>query len=137
MSGNDENPSNVKPMNKWLKILYRNKSYSTRGHVQWTSYLLSMLNFVTIIYVLLGTQYPILYAFFPDILMFGIFFIGIYFVITNLIGRFDIKRGPMAVESTLSFINNPPFQELVATINRIEKKVNELAKNDKNNRGSL
>ena len=110
--------------NKILNSIYRNKSYFTRGHNMWTSYFLSIINFITIIYVLMGTQIPILYVWFPNILVFGMVFGITYFVMANLIGRFDIKRGPLAVENTLAFNNNPPFQNLVEKVERLEEKLN-------------
>jgi hypothetical protein len=93
-----------------------------------------MISLITIIYVLLGTQVPILYVLFPDFLFFGVVFGVGYFLVANALGRFDIKHGPLAVEQTLSFLNNPPFQSLVDTVERLEEKVDslieELVKND-------
>lgn len=109
-----------------FKRVYRNKSYFTRGHTQWTSYPLSIINFITIIYVLLGSQVPMLYDIFPNFLDFAVIFGIGYFLVANAMGRFDIKHGPLAVENILSFENNPPLQKIAETVGRMEGDVERL-----------
>jgi hypothetical protein len=114
-----------------MSRFWRYKAYFLRGHTQWTSYLLAMLNFITIAYVLLGAQIPGFYNIFTNIALFGVVFILVYFVLAGLLGRYDIKRGPLAVELQLAFENNPEWQGLrrdVQDLNEILRDVQNTLK---------
>lgn len=88
------------------------KTYFQRGHANWLIYLPWLITNVTIMYVLLGSEIPIIYQIFPNIVNFTLVFGVCYFTVAFTIGYFDIKRGTWRVESSVYFKNNPEWAAL-------------------------
>jgi len=109
-----------KNKSKFWDKLYRYRAYALRGHSSWFLYLVWAISNISIIYVLLGSQIPILYQLFPNIIFFGLIFSVIYIILATLLGYWDYTRGTFAQEVTIIFKNNPEWIELRADVNELK-----------------
>ena len=92
----------------------RNKSsryytYFRRGHNVYLSLLMWSINTITVVYVLLSTQVPLITALFPDIFSFSLAFGISYIIICTISGWHDYNKGTWIQESAIHFKNNPEW----------------------------
>ena len=87
--------------------LLRYYAYLKRAHVGYFSFLLNLVNFITIQYFLLVKNFPFLERLFPDLGTFALTVIAVYVPVAIAIGRWDYKRGSAVVETGLAARANP------------------------------
>lgn len=106
-----------------MEQLGRYKQYFLRGHSQWFSLLLSLVNFTLIFYNFFFDKL----SFIPDQLKsfpaFFVLFMFLYVPISSAVGLADLKRGTFKSENELMYQINPIWRDLKETLTRIERRI--------------
>ena len=112
-------------MNIWGKLSAA-KTYFSRGHSIWLIYIPWFLSTISVVYVLFGSQVPILYVYFPNIFVFAGLFSILYVFLGIAIGRFDVKKGTYRTESSIYFRNNPEWQAMRKDVDALTEKMDTI-----------
>lgn len=102
--------------------LFRLRTYFLRGHREWLLLPIFLINSVSIWYVLLLDELPILQPYFASFILFAFIFIGSYFPLAILIGYWDIKGKNTAFKMDWKVLSeeSPLFCKLWDELNEIK-----------------
>ena len=106
----------------------RGYTYFRRGHNVYLSLLMWSINTITVVYVLLSTEMPIIKILFPTIGSFALVFGVSYIVICTVSGWYDYNYGTWVQESEIHFINNPEWIALKKEVSEIKEDIKEIKK---------
>ncbi|MDH5403256.1 MAG: hypothetical protein OEY49_12245 [Candidatus Heimdallarchaeota archaeon] len=102
------------------------RTYFIRGHSHWFSYLISLLNFITITFYLLIDELTIIPDEAKKFRYYLIFFILTYFPLATFIGYYDLKKGTFRVEQNITKEFSPLWKELFTILEDIKKEQIEI-----------
>ena len=110
------------------------RAYFIRGHGGWLLYTVWFLTNISILYVILGSELPIIQAMFGNIMVFAGLFVIVYIVIATIIGYLDIEvKGIYGQESGVYWDAIPQIKKildmlttLVTLCTKQEKRIDEL-----------
>ena len=97
---------------KALRFLY----YVKRAHNVYTSFFISLFNFLVITYSLFLTTFFNIPSNIVYFIAFALTFGLTYVLIAGLLGRWDIKKGQWKIESVLTWSENPIVQDIVKAL---------------------
>jgi len=112
------------------------RAYFIRGHGGWFLYFVWFLTNISILYVLLGSQLPIIQELFGNIVVFAIAFVILYVVGATIVGYIDIEiKGIYGQETGVCWDTIPQIQIILKLLNSlaemmtdVQKKMDELEK---------
>ena len=104
----------------------RGYTYFRRGHNVYLSLLMWGINTITVVYVLLSTEVPLIRVLFPTIGSFALVFGLAYVLICTVSGWHDYNQGTWVQESAIHFQNNPEWVALKKEVAEIKRDVKDL-----------
>ncbi len=113
----------------------RYKQYMVRGHSNWFALGLSIINFTIIVYKLLVEELYFIPAEIKSYWIFALIFIVGYFIVSTIVGYYDLKKGTYNAEQQVILQRSPIWRDLFTKLERNEAnlrllldKINEVQK---------
>lgn len=95
---------------------FRKRWYEFRlGHSTYLIFMLTFVNFILIAYRLLIERIPFLQGIVPELWIFAILFIGIYFPVAILVGLWH-RKTQLKIETTLTAYESPVLAKMFRTM---------------------
>jgi len=96
------------------------RAYFIRGHGGWLLYAIWLLVNISILYVVLGSELPIIQSMFGNIVTFGVIFVISYITLATIIGYVDIElKGIYGQETGVYWDAVPQVKKILELLNHL------------------
>jgi hypothetical protein len=112
--------------NSILYKLSEARTYFIRGHGQWLTYPISIINFISISFYLLIDNLTIIPEELKLLRYWIILFISTYFPLAIIIGYFDMKKGTYRVEQRMAKNLSPIWVEVFEKLDNLDNQQKEI-----------